>query len=68
MPSSAYDLFSDEEVDLKKEIGKIVKDPDRWMKTPHDLLGGQKPLDLIGTDKEQQLRDLIRSIKHGMVL
>jgi hypothetical protein len=34
-------------------------DPGRWLKTPHDQLGGRQPLDLIGTKDEQQLRDLI---------
>lgn len=68
MSFSACDLFPGEEPDLKKEVGNIVADPGRWLETPHDLLGGRKPLDLIDTDEQQLLRDLIRSIKHGMVL
>ena len=68
MPLSASDLFDDEQCDLTREVEQIVADPGRWLKTPHDLLGGRKPLDLIGTKDEQQLRDLIRAIKHGMTV
>jgi uncharacterized protein (DUF2384 family) len=66
MPFSASDLFDDELCDIKREVEQIVADPGHWLKTPHDQLGGRKPLDLIGTKDEQQLRDLIRAIKHGM--
>jgi hypothetical protein len=66
MPFSAADLFDDELRDIKREVEQIVADPGRWWKTPHDQLGGRTPLDLVGTKDEQQLRDLIRTIKHGM--
>jgi len=54
---------------LRGEIGEVVLDPDRWLITPHDLLGGREPLDLLnsGNDEdEQRVRDLIESIKHGI--
>jgi uncharacterized protein (DUF2384 family) len=66
MPLSASNLFDDEWCDIKREVEQVVADPARWLKTPHDQLGGRTPLDLIGTKDEQQLRDLIRAIKHGM--
>ncbi|HEY7490253.1 MAG TPA: MbcA/ParS/Xre antitoxin family protein [Candidatus Tectomicrobia bacterium] len=66
MPLSASDFFGDELCDIKHEVEQIVADSGRWLKTPHDQLGGRKPLDLIGIKDEQQLRDLIRAIKHGM--
>jgi hypothetical protein len=66
MPLSAPDLFDDELYAIKRQVEQIVADPGRWLKTPHDQPGGRKPLDLIGTKDEQQLRDLIRAIKHGM--
>lgn len=55
--------------DLRKEIADVVFDPDRWLITPHDLLGGREPLDLLDSgdaEYEQRLRDLIESIKHGL--
>jgi uncharacterized protein (DUF2384 family) len=66
MPFFASDLFDDELCDIKREVEQIVDDPGRWWKMPHDQLGGRTPLDLVGTKDEQQLRDLIRAIKHGM--
>lgn len=60
----------DNDPDLNCEIACLVRDvvddPARWMDTPNDQLGGAKPHELLGTDKERILKDLLRSIKHGM--
>ena len=55
----------DETADLKGLILSVVPDAEHWMDTPHYLLGGNKPKDLIGTDKEGPLRNLVRAIKIG---
>lgn len=55
--------------DLRKEIADIVLDPDRWLITPNDQLGGREPIDLVNSSDEadrQLVRDLIEAIKHGM--
>lgn len=55
--------------ELRSEIADVVLDPDRWIKTPNDQLGGRKPIDLVNSADEaerQRLRDLIEAIKHGM--
>jgi uncharacterized protein (DUF2384 family) len=64
--SSASTLFTDEVADLKREVAQIVADPEVWLHTPHEALGGDSPINLIGTPEAQRLRDLIRAIKHGM--
>jgi hypothetical protein len=54
---------------LRKEIADLVLDPDLWLMTPHELLGGREPLDLLDSGDaadEKRLRDLIESIKHGL--
>jgi hypothetical protein len=56
----------DEQVDIKSLIAEVVRDSERWMDTPHELLGGYKPRDLIGNPHEGELRALVRSIKIGM--
>ena len=56
----------DEQVDLKSLISEVIDKPDKWMDTPNDQLGGEKPRDLIGTDREERLRELARAIKIGM--
>ncbi len=59
-------LLPGEKQDIRKEIKGLIAEPAKWLETPNDQLGGQKPRDLIGTDREQLLRDLLRSIKYGM--
>jgi uncharacterized protein (DUF2384 family) len=59
-------LLPEEEQDIRKEVASVVADPRRWLDAPNDQLGGRKPKDLIGTEQEQHVRDLLRAIKHGM--
>ncbi len=58
--------FPGEKQDIRKEIEALVKEPRRWMDAPNDQLGGEKPRDLIGTNREQRLRDLLRAIRYGI--
>ena len=55
-----------EATDIRDEISSVVKDPELWLGLPNDQLGGKMPQDLIGTPEEENLRDLIRAIKHGV--
>ena len=59
-------LFLGEDPDIRKEVADLLADPSEWLNTPNARLGGKKPGDLIGTDREQLLRDLLRAIKYGM--
>jgi len=68
MDKTASTLFADESADVKQEVARIVADPEVWLHTPNTHLGGESPINLIGTPEEQRLRDLRRAIKHGMVL
>ena len=66
MPSTVNGLLPDEQADIRQEIVTLVDQPDKWLEMPNNRLGGQKPKDLIGTEREQLLRDLLRAIKYGM--
>ena len=68
MHQAAAPLFADESADLHHEVARIVADPEVWLHTPNAHLGGESPINLIGTPEEQRLRDLLRAIKHGMLL
>jgi uncharacterized protein (DUF2384 family) len=46
-------------------VRELVDKPDRWLDTPNDQLGGEKPRDLVGTPKEPVLRNLLEGIKYG---
>lgn len=61
-----HDSFSDQEPNIRDEINDIFEEPERWLETPNERLGGQKPQELIGTKNEWQLRQLTRMIKHGI--
>jgi uncharacterized protein (DUF2384 family) len=65
---SRYPLHrdADETRELRCLIAEVVSEPDKWMDTPNDQLGGKKPNDLVGTLSEARVRELVRSIQHGM--
>jgi uncharacterized protein (DUF2384 family) len=66
MRSAVNKLLPGEHKDIRLDVKDLIVEPDRWLDTPHYLLGNQKPRDLIGTEQEQHLRDLLRAIKYGL--
>jgi uncharacterized protein (DUF2384 family) len=66
MPSTVNGLLPGEKANIRQEIKTLIAEPAKWLDMPNDQLGGLKPRDLIGTDREQLLRDLLRAIKYGM--
>jgi len=44
----------------------LLLNADEWLDAPNDQLGGARPWDLIGTDQEPLLRNLVRAAKHGV--
>jgi hypothetical protein len=48
--------------DLAREL---VDEPDKWLDTKNDQLGGAKPRDLVGTSKEPVVRNLLEAIRYG---
>lgn len=59
-------LLPGEKKDIRQEIAALAAQPAKWLDMPNAQLGGLKPKDLIGTPREQLLRDLLRAIKYGM--
>jgi hypothetical protein len=66
MTQAAQTLPVNAQSDIYQEIASIVRDPDIWVRTPNDQLGGMEPQDFIGTDREPILRNLLDMLKHGM--
>ena len=46
-------------------VRELIDQPDTWLDTENDQLGGEKPRKLVGTPKEPVLRNLLEAIKHG---
>lgn len=63
---TATRLLPGEAEDIFEEFELVVPDSKRWINSPNDLFGGRKPRDLIGTDEEEELRNVIRAIKNGI--
>ena len=60
------DQDPDETRDIRDLIAEVIPRPGVWMDTPNENLGGARPRELIGTDREDLVRGLARAIKHGM--
>ncbi|HWE34990.1 MAG TPA: hypothetical protein VG406_00340 [Isosphaeraceae bacterium] len=56
----------DETRDIHDLIDEVIPLPGLWLDTPNENLGGARPRELIGTDREEIVRDLARAIKNGM--
>jgi Protein of unknown function (DUF2384) len=56
----------DETVDIRVLILDVIPNAELWMDSPNRHFGAMKPSELIGTDKEIHLRNLVRAIKLGM--
>jgi hypothetical protein len=67
-PMQSLPRDPDETVDLKSLIEDVVPDAGMWKETPNAALGGRKPADLINTSMEPILRNMLRAVKHGMIL
>jgi hypothetical protein len=61
-----FRLLEDESPNILDDIQKVIPDPEAWLDAPHALLGGAKPRDLIGTEREREVRSLLRGIKYGI--
>jgi len=61
-----YALLEDESSDVVDDARAIFADADGWLDTPNVLLGGCKPRELLGTDQEPHVRDLLRGIRYGI--
>jgi hypothetical protein len=66
MSSNSNGLLPDEHADIRLDVADLIADPAQWLDMPNSQLAGQKPNDLIGTEREQLLRDLLRAIKYGL--
>jgi hypothetical protein len=52
---------------LRDEAKRVVADPDLWLATPHEFLGGRSPSEMFEEGNDQAVRDLLRAIKYGMM-
>jgi len=46
-------------------VRDLIDNPDQWLDTANDQLGGKKPKEFLGTSREPVLRSLLESIRQG---
>lgn len=64
--SRPFTLLEDESTNVIEDVRRIIPDAEDWLDTPNTHLWFEKPRDLIGTSREQQLRYLLRGIRNGI--
>lgn len=62
-----YKLFEDELPDLYEQLKRDYEHVEDWLDTPNEALWGERPRDMIGTEKEIHLRDFLRRIRYGLM-
>ncbi len=51
--------------DLKQLAIEVLGNPSAWFSTPNSNLGSRKPADLIGTEEEHKVFDLLYAVDQG---
>jgi hypothetical protein len=50
---------------VEEMVRELIDEPEKWLDTENDQLGGERPRKLVGTPREPVLRNLLEGIKHG---
>lgn len=61
-----FAIVEGESADILDDVRKVFPDPGAWLDAPNDSLGGKKPRDLIHTEREREVRYLLRGIEDGI--
>ncbi len=59
-------ILADESPNIIDDVRKVFPDAEAWLDAPNDALGGEKPRDLICTEREREVRFLLRGIEDGI--
>jgi hypothetical protein len=51
---------------LRELIHSVIDEPEDWMSMPNPWLGGHSPDELIGTDREQLVIDIVEGVRQGV--
>ena len=52
--------------DLDDLLTAVVDDPEAWLSSPSAQFGGRKPADLIGTNEETKVVQLLQAVDQGL--
>jgi hypothetical protein len=52
--------------ELRELLDAVVDDPQKWLATPSMQFGGRRPAELVGTDEEPKIFDLLHAVEQGL--
>jgi hypothetical protein len=52
--------------ELDKLLADVIDDPEVWLSTPTIQFGGRRPADLIGTEEESKIFDILHAVEQGL--
>lgn len=47
-------------------LNAVLDQPEKWMATPSLQLGGRRPVELVGTDEEVKIFDILNAVDQGL--
>lgn len=47
-------------------LSDVVEHPETWMAKPSVQLGGRRPIDLVGTEEESKILDILHAVDQGL--
>jgi uncharacterized protein (DUF2384 family) len=45
----------------------VLENPGDWLRTSNTQLGNRRPIDLMGTDEEEKVFDLLYAVDQGLL-
>jgi Antitoxin Xre/MbcA/ParS C-terminal toxin-binding domain len=52
--------------ELDALLADVVEHPETWMSTPSVQFGGRRPIDLVGTEEEVKIFDILHAVDQGL--
>jgi uncharacterized protein (DUF2384 family) len=52
--------------ELEKLLSDVIENPENWLSTPTLQFGGRRPRDLIGTEEESKIFDILNAVEQGL--
>ena len=64
--SSNDTIITTKSLSLDQLLGTVLDNPEAWLSMPSAQFGGRRPADLIGTEEEQKIVDLLLAVDQGL--
>jgi hypothetical protein len=66
LANKQFELMEGESPDIMQDIRATIPNPEQWLDAPNPHFGLQKPREMIGTDQEPLIRNMLRRIWNGI--